>query len=346
MEVAVHNESNSIWAKIIKSLYGPNGGFETDSPHRLSSNRGTWKFVIDAGKRLDSIGLPFNTSFVKTAGNGATTSFWNEVWIGDECLRNKFKWMYQLEEKNDATVQDRIVKIGDICSGSWCWTRSPLGRALGELENLSNMINSFVFRNIDGDSWSWNMTSSGRFTTKALTDLIEEKIFAGNTLHIETQCNNLIPKKIEVFTWRARLRRLAVRVMDLDSILCPLCNNDIESVEHSLILCQNAMEVWKKVYNWWGFTNVSNLSISEAFLGRSSHRLSPLQEKAWQAVECVSGYLIWKNRNQKIFNNKTWNSPMALNEVQVKSFEWISRRIKGRSIDWLMWLSNPISCVA
>ncbi|XP_071708174.1 uncharacterized protein [Rutidosis leptorrhynchoides] len=153
------------------------------------------------------------------------------------------------------------------------------------------------------DSWKWTMASSGRFSTKELHSKIKDKVNEGISAHVETLNNNLVPKKIEVFVWRARLKRLAVRMeldkqgVDLHSILCPLCNDEVESVEHTLILCKHAMEVWERVYRWWGFANVLNLSVTEAFLGNSPNSITPLQAKAWQAVEWVSGYLIWKNRN-------------------------------------------------
>ncbi|XP_071700254.1 uncharacterized protein [Rutidosis leptorrhynchoides] len=257
-----------------------------------------------AGKKIDSLGLDFSNSFVKTVGNGATTSFWDDTWLSEGNLKTKLKRLYKLKALKDVVVRDRFIQGDSCCSGSWNWIRQPSGRALGELNALSNLIQSFAYKNseIDG-SWSWNMVSSGKFTTKALKEKIEEKLNEGHSLHIETQQNNLVPKKIEIFIWRARLRRLAIRVelnkrgLDLDSILCPLCKNDIESVEHSLILCNHVLKVWEKVYKWWGFTHVSNLSISEVFLGRSTQVLTALQTKVWQAVEWSCGYLIWKNRN-------------------------------------------------
>ncbi|XP_071700265.1 uncharacterized protein [Rutidosis leptorrhynchoides] len=234
-----HTEPNSIWAEVIKNLYGPKGGFDVDSFHQHSSTRGTWHNVIIAGKKIDSMGIPFNKSFIKTVGNGATTAFWEDPWIDGECLKSKFKRLYNLETVKDATVQMRVIQLENGSSGSWSWTRSPSGRAMGELETLNNLIKSFVFKNSEADdSWAWNATSNGRFTTKMLYDKIEEKRNAGISLNLEVQRNHLVPKKIEIFIWRARLRRLPVRVeldkrgLDLDSVLCPLYKIDIESVEH------------------------------------------------------------------------------------------------------------------
>ncbi|XP_071705251.1 uncharacterized protein [Rutidosis leptorrhynchoides] len=180
-----------------------------------------------------------------------------------------------------------------------------------------------------------------------MTKILEEKILTDGRGQPETIRNNLVPKKIEIFIWRALKKRLPTLVeldnrgIDLNSVRCPICDDDVETIEHSLIFCSYVMDIWSRVHKWWGLGNVSNLSVNEAFVGNCNSITSELGAKIWQAVEWTTGYLIWKNRNNKIFKNYSWNGTTALNEIQVLSFEWISRRIKGRKIEWLDWLSNP-----
>ncbi|XP_071718540.1 uncharacterized protein [Rutidosis leptorrhynchoides] len=164
---------------------------------------------------------------------------------------------------------------------------------------------------------------------------------------METLRNNLVPKKLEVFVWRSLKRRLPTlteldkKGIDLNSIRCPLCDDDIESIEHTLVFCKHAFDLWSKVYSWWGLGHVSNLSMSEILRGNTLASSSGLGKKIWQAVEWVCAYLIWKNRNNKVFREKCWNISVAFNEVQLKSFEWISLRLKKKKIEWLSWLNDP-----
>ncbi|XP_071738688.1 uncharacterized protein [Rutidosis leptorrhynchoides] len=162
--------------------------------------------------------------------------------------------------------------------------------------------------------------------------------------------NNLVPLKAEVFVWRVTRRRLPIRVeldkrgIDLNSVRCPLCDDNIESLDHVFIFCKHALDVWERVYKWWGVGSVTNLSIEEAFRGNISGQLSSLGIKLWQSVEWTCAYLIWWNRNQKVFSNKSWEGPNALLEIQLKSYKWISKRLKRKRIDWIDWLTNPSSC--
>ncbi|XP_071717836.1 uncharacterized protein [Rutidosis leptorrhynchoides] len=185
-----------------------------------------------------------------------------------------------------------------------------------------------------------------------MSRLLDDYSFrSSNNPNHETLRNNCVPLKVEVFIWRLIRRRLPVRVkldkrgIDLHSVRCPLCDDDIESLDHAFIFCKQAMEVWERVYKWWGFGGVSNLSINEAFRGKSQAPLSPVSSKLWQAVEWTSAYLIWWNRNQKVFSNNSWTGASALLEIQLKSYDWISKRFKKKKIDWFDWLANPCSCV-
>ncbi|XP_071708436.1 uncharacterized protein [Rutidosis leptorrhynchoides] len=143
--------------------------------------------------------------------------------------------------------------------------------------------------------------------------------------------NKFVPKKVEVFVWRARKERIPVlseldkRGIDLNSLLCPLCVSDVETVHHALFSCVHAQAIWRKVREWWGFDS-SNLSFDNFLHGLVPSHSSDLGSDLWQAVEWIACYLIWCNRNQKVFKNSTWTIPNALSEIQVKSHDWVAKR--------------------
>ncbi|XP_071714500.1 uncharacterized protein [Rutidosis leptorrhynchoides] len=149
------------------------------------------------------------------------------------------------------------------------------------------------------------------------------KSYSSNSTYLETFKNNLVPKKVEVFVWRATKERLPVlseldkRRIDLHSVICPLCDSNTESVSHSLLTCDKVRDVWEKVRDWWGFDS-TNLSIDNLLHGLVPSSCSELGGIIWQAVEWTSCYLIWRNRNQKVFKKTTSTTPNALNEIQSK----------------------------
>ena len=87
--------------------------------------------------------------------------------------------------------------------------------------------------------------------------MIEEKILHSDSGGQETLWNKLVPKKVNIFVWRALRGRLPVRAeldkrgVDLDSILCPSCDTIVETCAHSLSNCDLARSVWDKIFTWW-----------------------------------------------------------------------------------------------
>ncbi|XP_071741053.1 uncharacterized protein [Rutidosis leptorrhynchoides] len=291
------------------------------------SKRGfDWQLVVECGWDIEKTNIPFRKLFVKDIGDGASTSFWNDVWIGEVALKDRFKRLARLETNLEATVRDRLQYDGSKCIGVWSWARSSSGRANGELENLNELLVGAVINPLKQDMWRWGAANNGKFTTKSLRKFIDEKMIPRGNGNIETLRNNLVPKKIEVFVWRARRKRLPnlieldKRGIDLNTVRCPLCDDDIESIDHSLFLCKHVMEVWNKVFEWWGLEKLDPCNLGDP-LADTGQANSTFGKDIWQTVIWSSSYLIWKNRNQKFFSNKSWNAPVALNEIQVKSYE-------------------------
>ncbi|XP_071714547.1 uncharacterized protein [Rutidosis leptorrhynchoides] len=292
------------------------------------------------------MGIDFCNSFKKTVGNGKNTIFWKEPWLCDMPLEAKFSRLFRAESTPTATVADRLQWMNSASKWTWSWTRQLRGRTLAEFDTLMHLLDGYEFKVDNMDRWSWSMVSNGHFTTKVLSDALQSKILPSNTSGIETLRNNLVPKKVGIFVWRALKGRLPVlfeldkRGIDLHSIRCSLGDDDTETIQHSLFHCSKNVEIWERVQNWCGI-KTTNLDLSCAFRGESSSQMSGEGVKVWQAVEWTCGYLIWKNMNQKVFKNVCWTPPVALNEIQVKSYEWISKRCKTVKIDWHNWLINP-----
>ncbi|XP_071718039.1 uncharacterized protein [Rutidosis leptorrhynchoides] len=210
-------ESGAFWVKIIKSIYGSNGGLFAvrDSHHSLWGN--TWSSII----------------------------------------HERFARLYRLEVDKNVSVKSRLEWNEAKFGWRWNWCSNPRGRTRGELDDLISLLSSSSFDNNRRDSWKWSLSSNGVFNVCKLSALINEESFGSYASSIATERNNLVPKKLEVFVWKAMKRRLPVRIeldkrfIELHSVRCPLCDDDLESVEHSLLFCKHAFEVWDRIYKWW-----------------------------------------------------------------------------------------------
>ncbi|XP_071719494.1 uncharacterized protein [Rutidosis leptorrhynchoides] len=235
-------------------------------------------------------------------------------------------------------------------SFSWQRKRSIFGRGKDELLQLQSLLLSAKYGNSEHDSWKWQWDGNGVFKCCVMAELIDEKLLHNSFCDYETLRNKLVPKKLEIFVWRTVPKRIPTRVeldkksIDLDSVRCPMCDEDLETVEHDIIFCKFDSEVWARVFNWWKLGNIIDFSIDEVFKDTRPYSSSIHKSVVWQAVKWVSSYFIWKNRNNKVFGKHSSTSVMLFNEIQCKSYEWFTARSKKYKFDWHTWLIDPASC--
>ncbi|XP_071700540.1 uncharacterized protein [Rutidosis leptorrhynchoides] len=239
------------------------------------------------------------------------------------------------------TTSVRVITL------NWAWYTQPKWRAVDELMELINLIKHHSFSNNDTSSWSWIHDVSGIFTTNSCMQLlnslsIPSQIPAGRTIQ-----NPFVPQKIEIFLWRAKQNKLPVRFeldkkgIDLHSTRCSVCDDDIETLHHTLLSCNNSIDIWNGIRTWWNLNQINFSRIQDLELCNNSQLNSTLGKTFWQAVVWITCYHIWLNRNDRVFGRNFLSSTKIISDIQTRSFEWINSRWKKGNLDWLKWTTNP-----
>ena len=112
-----------------------------------------------------------------------------------------------------------------------------------------------------------------------------------------------IPEKIRIFAWRACMNGLPPRLnlcrrgVNIDPV-CPMCEQEPESISHSLLHCNFAKQVWDK---WEGCPINMKVRLGDF----TDCALQMLKSRASQDLEIllVTSWSIWYNRNQKVFED-------------------------------------------
>lgn len=230
---------------------------------------------------------------------------------------------------------------------SWEWERGIRGRVAGELVEMTALIHSIAPTVGQPDTWTWNLEENGFFTVKTLRELIDGKILQRSNTWQETRWCKIIPRKVCIFIWRLNQGRIPVRFwldhigLDLDSMLCPHCDEEVETIDHCFLRCGRVSEGWRKVLDWWKMSNVSFGSVDEVINYKGLLQFNKKQKTVWKAVVWSTLYNIWRARNKRVFENKLTNLSTICDEVQVMSFFWIDNRVKGTISSWLEWVADP-----
>nr|GEY52620.1 zinc finger, CCHC-type [Tanacetum cinerariifolium] len=102
--------------------------------------------------------------------------------------------------------------------------------------------------------WVWSLESSREFSVASVQKVIDEKRLSNvNTMTRWIICVHI---KVNVLAWKIKIDALPTRLnisrrgIDIDSILCPICDCGVESSSHLSFSCSLARQVACKISLW------------------------------------------------------------------------------------------------
>ena len=199
------------------------------------------------------------------------------------------------------------------------------------------------------DSWQWSLGVTAGFLVAYVRALVDDTILEPGL--VVTRWNRIIPIKVNVFIWRLRLNKLPSRVnldrrgIEVDSILCPTCQLDVETVNHTFFNCDMARDLWSLLARWWDLYFPICANITDWYGWLDNVRISA---KARLVLEGVGGtlmWVIWNFRNKSIFSDPPPKKATLWDFIVSQSFLWLSSRIPNCKISWIGVLQNPISTI-
>ncbi|GKC06057.1 RNA-directed DNA polymerase, eukaryota, reverse transcriptase zinc-binding domain protein, partial [Tanacetum coccineum] len=103
------------------------------------------------------------------------------------------------------------------------------------------------------DRWYWDLNGTCEFSVNSVSTLIDD--ISADV--VPTRWVKLIPIKVNVFVCKVQMDKLPTRLnlsvkgMEINSIVCPICNVGVESMSHFLFSYPMARDVLGKIFRWW-----------------------------------------------------------------------------------------------
>ncbi|GJV44463.1 reverse transcriptase domain, reverse transcriptase zinc-binding domain protein [Tanacetum coccineum] len=226
-------------------------------------------------------------------------------------------------------VNQKLVAL-DSCHSRVLWTwRRPIrpGREDSELNDLQHEISSII-PSSNPDSWRWSLHPSGQFSLSALRAIIDSKLLGA--FRLPTRAN------------------IDKRGIDIHSILCPFCEEQIEDEDHIFALCPFSSNIWDLIRKWRSLdvipldTTLNVLEMADDGDLNFSEEISSL----FDVVVLCAIWWIWRARNLLVFQAVKVNMINIIDDIIATSYLWIKNRAKCCSISWVDWCCNPsILCI-
>ncbi|XP_071700079.1 uncharacterized protein [Rutidosis leptorrhynchoides] len=308
------NDPNSLWAELIRAVYGPNGGLD-GTPIRC---KGTWYNIVNSFVKIKNKGmLPANVLRPKV-GNGLSISFWNDDWLGNGPLRDRFIRLYHLDSNQNCTLADRV----DVNGWKWEWKRDISSRNMVLLESLVTEMGSIALTN-EADGWKWVLYDEENFSGSGTRLFIDDRLLPAHSF--PTKWVKIVPRKINIFLWRVALDRLPTRVnlanrgVDVPNIHCPICSLYLEDVHHTLFGCEVAASLWRMCRIWLDITLPYFLVGPSFYVGSMiGVKEGDEDESLFDSGRLVVDYLAV--RNSLVFSGDGMKKPLLFDFIRNISF--------------------------
>ncbi|GJY64667.1 RNA-directed DNA polymerase, eukaryota, reverse transcriptase zinc-binding domain protein [Tanacetum coccineum] len=233
----------SLWSRFIKAIHGTKGAMDIQ---KLTNKGSIWYDLIRAFSSLNQKGVDLLAFIRRKLGNGEHTLFWDDIWLGEVALKTAYPRLFALELRKDISMAE---KLGHS-SLDFSFRRLPRGGIESEqYSDLSDVVSDIILPHMQ-DCWSWSLNASRDFSVSSVRNVINDVFLP--KLDVPTRWVKEIPIKINILAWKISLDRLPTRAnlsargLEIPSILCPSCNEAVESASHIFFSCSLARQVMFK----------------------------------------------------------------------------------------------------
>eukprot|EP00253_Pinus_taeda_P033781 PITA_33781 len=242
---------------------------------------------------------------------GEEANFWEDKWHQKERL----SFIQGLQQVRDRIGRDR-----------------PLVRDYWKVNNPD-------------ESWrTWVDLSEGSFTTKEAYFLTSEQ--SGNEANPDWRIvweRNWWPK-VSIFIWLASKNKILTwdRIQKKGFIgpsRCCLCNSEGESRDHLLLHCPFAKTLWINTKRDFGKPENAPCEFNDVvFQWNKEVFQCKVVRRAWDLISGFSLWMIWKERNHRIFQNSAmepeviWGKAIKLLRETILADKWVGED----------WKANPM----
>jgi len=299
----------------------------------------------------------FTNRVRRKVGDGRDTRFWIDRWIGEVPLFNLFPRLYSLSNCKEAMVTDVVEFHEGGRLWNVRWRRQPFMWETDLIGNLMDLLEEVVL-NGDRDMWVWTPDEDGLFSVKS-SNAILEKIFLveEDVGALEKGVFSLLwkspaPSKVVAFSWSLLLNRIPTRdnlairhILELDaSLLFVLCGRREETSTHLFLHCEYSSLIWHGILNWLEIYFITPHNLFVHFECWNGEVISKRLKGFW-LIWHVTIWLIWKERNARIFTDQRKDGEEVVDEIKVVSWVWTLSRLKIASFLFYEWTWNPRECL-
>ena len=228
-------------------------------------------------------------------GNGASTRFWEDTWLGETPLAIQYPSLYRIVQRREVFVATVFQSIPLNIQ----FRRSLVGNRWEDWLRLVRRLMD-VHLSQQPDELRWKLTRSGVFTVKSMYIDVINSSSIPTSKHV---WDVKVPLKIKVFMWFVHKQVILTK----DNLIkrnwtgptrCSFCDRD-ETIKHLFFDCPFARVLWRTVHIAFNITPPNSVT---TLFGTWLTGIEPELARHIRVGVCALLWTIWTCRNDLVFN--------------------------------------------
>jgi hypothetical protein len=238
---------------------------------------GLWKFIC--------MGWQNFRRFCKfDVGEGSKIRFWEDIWCGDRALKEEYPGLFSIARLKEASIAENMEHSSNSIQWNIQFTRLIHDWEVGELASLYKRLYDCKLRGEGEDKLWWVPSRKGLFEVKTFYRVLSTR--GSNSFPWKSVWKSKAPPRVAFFVWAA----VHSKILTLDNLgrrglvlvnRCWLCETDGESVDHLLIHCGVARDLWNAFFARFGLCWVMPRTVKELLA-------------SWWTVGRTRSAVVWK----------------------------------------------------
>jgi len=122
---------------------------------------------------------------------------------------------------------------------------------------------------------------------------------------------------------------------------------DSESATHLFLHCNVFGSLWSLVRNWLGISSVFSGDLRLHFIQFTKMAGMPrVSYLYFRIIWFATIWVIWKERNNRIFQNTVAAPLVLIDKIKLHSFLWLKSKQVDFIYSYVDWRKNPLFCMS
>ena len=344
-------DRGGLWYRVLVARYG-----ETEGRLEVGSRSASY-WWREVAKIRDGVGEDeggwFSERVSRKLGDETSTLFWYDRWLGDVLLCRRFSRLFELAVEKSSTVASMLAPGWEEGGEAWSWSWRLWVWEEELLVECRLLLNNIILQPNVSDRWIWQPDIVGGYMVRGAYQLLTAQATHNVAVIEDLIWHKQVPLKVSILAWRLMRNRLPTKdnllhrgIIQDEASRCVAGGGNVESAKHLFLHCDTFGSLWQHVRLWLGVVGVEPHSIHDHiyqfthYLGVSKARRSFLQ-LLW--LLCI--WLVWNERNNRLFNNIQTPIIALLEKVKHNSHCWLKANNASFVYGTQRWWSDPLLCL-